>query len=51
MTDNNQKQEEQEERKPYQNSYRNTIAQDDPVDEVESEETEEANTRRRLLRL
>ena len=44
MTDNNQKQEEQEERKPYQNSYRNTIAQDDSVDEVESEETEEANT-------
>ena len=44
MTDNNQKQEEQEERKPYQNSYRNTVAKDDPIDEVESEETEEAIT-------
>ena len=44
MTDNNQIQEEQEERKPYQNSYRNTVAKDNPIDEVESEETEEANT-------
>ena len=44
MTDTNQQKEEEQERKPYQNVYRNKIAEDDPVDEVESEETEEANT-------